>query len=78
MPKPEDQQWGVRLADVRLPRHWPLPVIAALLLSRRQQHRALREVEEVSKDLGDITVQRWREGDARTNQLIALTTRLPA
>jgi len=76
VPKPEDEQWGVRLADIRLPRPWPLPVVVALLLARRQQSRALRDLEQTSKDLGEITVQRWREGDARADQLIVLTETL--
>lgn len=63
----------MRLADVRLPRYWLASVIAALLLARRQQRRSLREAESVGKDLGEITVERWREGDVRTDQMIALT-----
>jgi hypothetical protein len=59
-----------------LPRYWPVSVIAALLLARRQQNRSLREVESVGKDLGEVTVERWREGDARTDQMIALTKTL--
>lgn len=70
------EQRGTRLADVRLPRYWPVSVIAALLLARRQQGRSLREVEGVGKDLAEITVERWREGDVRTDQLIALTETL--
>jgi hypothetical protein len=30
----------------------------------------------VGKDLGEITVERWREGDVRTDQMIALTKTL--
>lgn len=71
-----DHQRGVRLADVRLPRYWPVSVIAALLLARRLQSRSLREAESVGKDLGEITVERWREGDVRTDQIIALTKTL--
>ncbi|HSS05332.1 MAG TPA: hypothetical protein VLK89_09150 [Solirubrobacterales bacterium] len=44
-----------------------------MLLARRLQNRSLREVEDVGKDLGEITVERWREGDTRTDQMIALT-----
>jgi len=76
MPNPEDGQWGVRLADIRLPRAWPLPVMAALLLARRREVRALRDMERTSKDLAEITVQRWQEGDARADRLIALTDTL--
>lgn len=72
----EDQERGVRLADVRLPRYWPLPLIAALLLARWQQNRALRDAGKVGKDIGEITVQRWQEGDVRADQLIALTKTL--
>jgi hypothetical protein len=76
MLKSKDEEWGVRLADIRLPRAWPLPVMVALLLARRQQSRALRGIERTSKDLGEITAQRWREGDARADRLIALTATL--
>lgn len=71
-----DHQRGVRLADVRLPRYWLVSVIAGLLLARRLQNRSLREAESVGKDLGEITVERWREGDVRTDQMIALTKTL--
>lgn len=50
--------------------------MAALLLARRQESRALRDLERTSKDLGEITVQRWREGDARADRLITLTDTL--
>jgi hypothetical protein len=50
--------------------------MAALLFSRRQQGHALRDIERTSKDLGEITVQRWQEGDARADQLLALTATL--
>lgn len=76
MRKSKDEQWGVRLADIRLPRAWPLPVMVALLLSQRQQNRALRGIEQTGKELGEITAQRWREGDARADGLIALTATL--
>jgi hypothetical protein len=50
--------------------------MVALLIARHQQSRALRDLEQTSKDLGEITVQRWRVGDARADQLIALTETL--
>jgi len=53
-----------------------VPVIAALLLAWRLQNRSLWEAESVGKDLGKITVERWREGDARTDQMIVLTKTL--
>lgn len=76
VPKSEDEKWGVRLADIRLPRAWPLPIMAALLLSRSQQNQALRGIEQTGKELGEITAQRWQEGDARADRLIALTATL--
>lgn len=76
MLSPENQEWGIRLADVRLPRRWLLPAIVALLLIRRRQNRALQDVEKVGKDLGEIAAQRWREGDVRADRLIALTRTL--
>lgn len=76
MPQREDKQRGVRLADIRLPRYWPLSVIGALLLARRQQNRDRRTYEELGKDLGKVTTQRWQESDARADRLIGLTKTL--
>ena len=59
-----------------MPRYWLVSVIVALLLGRHLQNRSLREAESVGKDLGEITVERWREGDARTDQMIELTKTL--
>lgn len=72
----EDEQWGVRLADIRLPRAWPVPVLAALFLARRQQSRELRDLEAANRDLAQLIAQRWREGDDREDRLIALTNTL--
>jgi hypothetical protein len=76
MPQREDKQRGVRLADIRLPRYWPVSVIGALLLARRQQNRERQNFAELGKDLGEATTQRWQESDARADRLIALSKTL--
>jgi hypothetical protein len=48
-----ERQWGVRLADVRLPRAWPLPVIVSLLTARVTERRQLRELQRIGAELGD-------------------------
>lgn len=71
-----DREWGVRLADVRLPRAWPLSVFGALLLVRRQDKRQVKQAERIGRELAESVVFRWQEGDARTDALLALTRTL--
>lgn len=59
-----DREWGVRLADVRLPRAWPLSVFGALLLVRRQDKRQVKQAERIGRELAESVVYRWQEGDA--------------
>jgi hypothetical protein len=72
----EDKQRGVRLADIRVPRYWPVSVIGALLLARRQRNSEVQDAAETGQDLGEATVTRWKETDARADQLTALTNTL--
>jgi hypothetical protein len=46
------------------------------LLAWRQQRRVLRDVEHTGKTLGEVTDQRWQEGDERADRLIGLTETL--
>jgi hypothetical protein len=70
------KQWGVRLADIRVPRTWFLPVGAAIVRQWRSERRLVRETERIAGDLGDTITQRWRTGDERADELLALTRSL--
>ena len=70
------REWGVRLADIRLPRLWPFAVLGALLLARRRHKRDLSELERIGRDIGDSVVARWRENDDATEAMIRLTRTL--
>lgn len=76
MPQTDERQRGTRLADVRLPRYWPVSVFGALFLAQLQQHRDHRKFAELGKELGEITTQRWQETDTRADRLIELSKTL--
>lgn len=69
-------RWGVRFADVRLPRWWSLPVLVALILGRRRQRRDLAEAVESVGGVATIIGERWTERDERERELLALTARV--
>lgn len=71
-----DRRAGTRLADVRVPRYWPVSVLGALLLARRSGRRDFHAVQRTASELGEVTVERWRATDARADELIRLTERL--
>jgi len=66
-----------RLADVRVPRYWQIAVVGALLLAWHQARRDHRELELIGEELGTITIERWRDTDARAGRLIRLTSSSP-
>ena len=70
-----DDGW-VRLADLRLPRWWPLWSIVVMLFQRRKQSRQLEDAVTGMSELAEVIAQRWQEGDERERQMLKLTRRL--
>ena len=54
---------GTRLADVRVPRFWPLSLLGGLLLSRLWQRRQVKAAARVGTEIGESVVERWRQTD---------------
>jgi hypothetical protein len=75
---PADREWGVRLADVRLPTFWWLAVLITFLFSRRLQRRQLRELQRIGAELGTYIGERDRAAAEREDRLIKLTWALLA
>ena len=71
----DDHGW-VRLADLRLPRWWPLWSIAVMLFQRRKQSGQIEEAVTSMSELAEVIAQRWQEGDERERQMLKLTRRL--
>jgi hypothetical protein len=71
-----ERDWGVRLADLRLPRWWALAVIASVIAARFYDRSQLRELERIGAELGDYAGTRDREAAEREARLVALTIRL--
>jgi hypothetical protein len=67
---------GVRLADVRLPRAWPLAVLGAHLMARREQDRSVDEAAAIGREIAESVVTRWQQNDAGTQAMIDLTRTL--
>ncbi|MEX1140725.1 MAG: hypothetical protein WEB79_00225 [Thermoleophilaceae bacterium] len=67
---------GVRLADVRLPRFWPLSLIGALLLARLEGQHQERNAARIGRELAESVVVRWKQNDEATAATIALTRTL--
>ena len=72
----DDEDGWVRLADLRLPRWWPLWSIAVMMFNRRKQSRQLEEAVTGMSELVEVIAQRWQEGDDRERQMLKLTRRL--
>jgi hypothetical protein len=70
----------VRLADVRLPRWWPIAVIVSTLLARRrnaeQLQRATQTLQAPLTDVAMYVRDRDREAAEREARLLALTVTL--
>lgn len=75
-----EPRWGVRLADIRLPRSWPVAVIVSTLLARRRNAEQLRRATQtLQAPLTDVAVyvrDRDREAAEREARLLALTVTL--
>jgi len=61
-----------RLADVQVPRGTLGVVLLAGLVRMRREGRELKEIQKTSAELGTLVGTRWREGDEREKQLVAL------
>lgn len=72
-PEPE---WGVRLADVRISRYWPVALIASAVILKWRDRREIREVARVGRDLAEITVNRWETVDGMQRDLRKFTARV--
>jgi hypothetical protein len=75
MRKPRDAS-GVRLGDVRLPRWWPLSLLGALLLTRRDGKRQEHNAARIGRELAESVVIRWEQNDEATAAMIHLTRAL--
>lgn len=71
-----EREWGVRVADVRLPRWWPVAVLVSVILAHVSDRRQLRELRGIGADLGDYLGTRDREAAERDARLVALTKTL--
>jgi hypothetical protein len=70
------REWGVRLGDVRVSRHWPISVFAAAIVVRRRDRQMVRRAERIGRDIGESVVVRWHETGERTEALIDPTRTL--
>jgi hypothetical protein len=61
-----------RLADVQVPRGTLGVVLLASLVRMRREGREFKQVEKTSAELATLVGTRWREGDERERQLVAL------
>jgi hypothetical protein len=61
-----------RLADVQVPRGALGVMLLAGLVRMRREGRELKQIEETSAELATLVGTRWRQGDERERQLVAL------
>jgi hypothetical protein len=47
-----------------------------VLLARRQNKRAIAELQEVAREIAEVVGTRWREGDARDDAMVKMTRRV--
>lgn len=71
-----DRRWGIRVADVRLPRTWPLAVVISVLLAHMTERRQLRELRRIGAEFGEYVGTRDQEAAEREARLLALTRTL--
>jgi hypothetical protein len=71
-----EREWGVRLADLRLPRSWPVAVVVSAILARAYDRRQLRELERIGAELGTYVGTRDREAAERESRLLTVTVRV--
>jgi hypothetical protein len=70
MNRPES---GLRLADIRVPRAWPIALPFAFVFARLYDRRQLRELERIGAELGTYVGQRDRAASDRETRMIKLT-----
>jgi hypothetical protein len=67
-----NDDWGVRLADVRLPTYWWASVAVALITVRILDRRDAKKLGVVAEELGTYYGNRDRDAAAREDQLLRL------
>lgn len=75
-----EREWGVRLADIRLPRAWPVAVVLSTLIARRyrdaQVQRAVSTLERPMREAAEYVHDRDHEASVCETRLLALTETL--
>ena len=69
----KDDDWGVRLADVRLPTYWWAGAIVGLILARLLDRRDMKKLTPIVEELGTYYGNRDRDSATRETQLLKLT-----
>lgn len=69
----DENDWGVRLADIRVPRLWPIAVLLALVLARVHDRREHRELKRIGTELGTYVGERDQATSEREARLLKLT-----
>lgn len=68
-----DESWGVRLADIRVSRYWPIGVIVGIVIGTWLNRRAQRELEDVGTKLGTYMGERDQQAAQTQAGLVKLT-----
>lgn len=69
----KDDDWGVRLADVRLPTYWWVSVAVGLVLARLLDRREMKKLGPIVEELGTYYGNRDLETATREAHLLKLT-----
>lgn len=69
----KDDDWGVRLADVRMPTYWWVSVAVGLVLARLLDRREMKKLGPIVEELGTYYGNRDLETATREAHLLKLT-----
>lgn len=74
-----DDDWGTRLADVRVPSWYPLGLLVlslATVYRTFRDRRVISQTEASFKEAGELLAERLTEGDKRDERIAELTKRM--